>query len=121
MSSFWAKLSALFRKEPSPASVDFMPANFPYNGPCAVMCCTCRRLMAPDGSTVSTASGSIDWSKCANFPNSKAADAAAAGFGWQISDQFGSNHRCPDCIEAKRESRWRGAHVRWGEPIGAPE
>ena len=91
---------------------------------CCVMCCGCFRLLKADG-TLTDAVGSSGLlyttgpnalAEAAGFSDAAAADAAASGHGWQVKDESGPNHRCPNCRVAEQNDppskpKRRGAYI----------
>lgn len=105
------------------------PIPAPPLKPWMVLCCGCYRLMDRDGKPwaprpldADPKSGVVPIGHIADFATHAEADQFAKGHGWQIADEAGPNHRCPDCLkesEAKR-GRGRGAYVtrEWLNEIG---
>jgi hypothetical protein len=81
-------------------------------------CCKCGRLMLKNGKPGprfifdSVFKWNFDFANydLASFDTKAEADAAAAKAGWQVLDEDGPNHRCPECPPARRDE-WRGAYI----------
>lgn len=122
------------------------PPKVPATYPCAVMCCSCNRIMGRDGkplqfSVVQAAEaileagartggrkslGVLPLEEVASFSNGDAADLFAAKHGWQITDSEGPNHRCPECLsnstrleETEERPARRGAYIPWPQRANA--
>lgn len=93
----------------------------------ALACCGCGRGLKDDGGmtvysvlqplTAAEDHGILDISKLKElkgFVSTAEADEFAVTHGWQISDDKGPNHRCPECV--KNESR-EGVRQRRGAYI----
>lgn len=82
--------------------------------PWAVMCCDCTRMMTRGGKPwePDPVSGLVMVFGLASFDTQQGADAAAKKAGWQVADDKGSNHRCPECLAKPKASHKRGAFVK---------
>ena len=94
--------------------------------PWMVMCCGCQRLMSPEGKPLeklfdggyipapvekilkgTLVIKEINLENVASFDTKPEADSVAKGFGWQIADGEGANHRCPECLDKAYQERQR--------------